>query len=47
MSLFIGRNEELRLLRGLSEKQSASLVVIYGRRRVVLDFTVACLLKYN
>ena len=34
MQLFIGRNEELRLLRGLLDKRSASLVVIYGRRRV-------------
>lgn len=34
MTTFIGRNEELNLLRGLLEKRSASLAVIYGRRRI-------------
>ena len=32
--VFIGRQKELNLLRDLWAKQSASLVVIYGRRRV-------------
>lgn len=34
MSKFIGRHDELRLLDGLLLKQSSSLVVVYGRRRV-------------
>ena len=34
MSKFIGREEELKLLNGLLTKQSASLVVVYGRRRI-------------
>ena len=34
MTQFIGRQEELALLRGLFEKDSASLAVIYGRRRI-------------
>lgn len=34
MSSFIGRKEEIGLLRGLLEKNSASLAVIYGRRRI-------------
>lgn len=34
MSKFIGRLEELNLLKGLMEKRSASLAVVYGRRRV-------------
>lgn len=34
VSQFVGRTEELKLLRGLFEKRSASLAVIYGRRRV-------------
>src|SRR3990167_10696530 len=34
MSKFIGRTEELNLLNGLLEKRSASLIVIYGRRRI-------------
>ena len=34
MSLFIGRKDEISLLRGLLEKNSASLAVIYGRRRI-------------
>ncbi len=34
MDKFIGRKEELKLLKGLFRKNSASLVVIYGRRRV-------------
>ena len=31
---FIGRNSELKLLQGLLDKTTASLVVVYGRRRV-------------
>jgi AAA+ ATPase superfamily predicted ATPase len=34
MSRFIGRKEELKLLKGLFEKRVASFAVIYGRRRV-------------
>ena len=34
MSKFIGRHEELKLLEGLLLKQSSSLVVVYGRRRI-------------
>lgn len=34
MQRFVGRKEELNLLHGLLEKQSASLVVVYGRRRI-------------
>lgn len=34
MSGFVGRKEELSLMRGLLQKDSASLVVIYGRRRI-------------
>ncbi len=34
MSKFIGRHEELKLLEGLLLKQSPSLVVVYGRRRI-------------
>lgn len=34
MGLFVGRREELGLLRGLLDKRTASLVVVYGRRRV-------------
>jgi uncharacterized protein len=34
MNEFIGRNEELKLLKGLLLKQSSSLVVVYGRRRI-------------
>src|SRR3990167_2546953 len=33
-TLFIGRNHELQLLSDLQKKNSASLVVIYGRRRI-------------
>ena len=33
-NVFIGRKHELELLSGLKQKNSASLVVIYGRRRV-------------
>jgi len=31
---FVGRREELQLLEGLFKKRTASLVVVYGRRRV-------------
>jgi len=34
MSRFIGRNKELEGLKGLCKKNSASLVVIRGRRRI-------------
>src|SRR3990167_764851 len=34
MSHFIGRTEELNLFNGLLKKRSASLVVVYGRRRI-------------
>lgn len=34
MSTFVGRKEELKLFRGLLEKTTASLAVVYGRRRV-------------
>jgi len=34
MTHFFGREEELKLLSGLSQKKSASLVVVYGRRRI-------------
>lgn len=34
MSMFIGRKRELELLNGLTQKRSASLVVINGRRRI-------------
>ncbi len=34
MGPFIGRKEELRLLNGVYDKQSASLIVIKGRRRI-------------
>ncbi len=34
MSKFIGRKKELQQLRGLRKKDSASLVVIKGRRRI-------------
>lgn len=34
MSIFIGREKEISLLQALMQKQSASLVVIRGRRRV-------------
>ncbi len=34
MSKFIGRQDELKLLEGLLLKQSSSLVVVYGRRRI-------------
>lgn len=34
MSAFFGRKEELALLNGLLEKKTASLAVVYGRRRV-------------
>lgn len=34
MSIFVGRKEELELLHTLFAKKSASLVVIYGRRRI-------------
>lgn len=34
MSTFIGRHSELQLLGDLLNKQSASMVVIYGRRRI-------------
>lgn len=34
MTAFIGRKDELKLLRGLIDKRSASLAVIYGRRRI-------------
>jgi len=31
---FIGRKSELKLLRGLFDKETASLAVVYGRRRI-------------
>jgi len=34
MSLFVGRKEELALLRALFDKRTASMIVVYGRRRV-------------
>ncbi len=34
MSIFVGRQEELNSLRDLLQKRTASLVVVYGRRRV-------------
>ena len=34
MSNFIGRKKELKLLEGLLQKKTSSLVVVYGRRRV-------------
>jgi len=34
VSNFVGRNEELKLLRQLLEKRTPSLIVIYGRRRI-------------
>ncbi|HGU7323853.1 TPA: ATP-binding protein [Legionella pneumophila] len=34
MTTFVGRKDELNLLKGLLDKRSASLVVIYGRRRI-------------
>lgn len=34
MKGFVGRKEELALLNGLLEKRSASLAVVYGRRRI-------------
>lgn len=33
-SPFIGRLDEMRRLKNLTRKKSASLVVVYGRRRV-------------
>lgn len=33
-SLFIGRKKEFKLLEGLIDKKSASLVVVHGRRRI-------------
>lgn len=34
MNTFVGRRQEMRLLQGLLEKNTASLAVVYGRRRV-------------
>jgi len=34
MNNFIGRHKELKLLEGLLPKKTASLVVVYGRRRI-------------
>jgi AAA+ ATPase superfamily predicted ATPase len=34
VSTFVGRKEELKLLRSLLEKNTASIAVVYGRRRV-------------
>lgn len=34
MAKFIGRQEELSLLKGLASRRSASLIVIKGRRRI-------------
>ena len=47
MSNFIGRQKELKLLEGLLLKKTASLVVVYGRRRVgksrlVAEFSSKC-----
>lgn len=34
MAQFIGREKELKTLKGIHEKKSASLVILKGRRRI-------------